>query len=83
MPDNGDVFNILFLNMAEQSNITLKTTAAESPWSNDKVERHNNILAKTIEKLILDSNNILLMLLYHQLVNEKNDIHIKVIGQTN
>ena len=43
--------------MAEQSNITLKTTAAESPWSNGKVERHNNILAKTIEKLILDSNN--------------------------
>ena len=43
--------------MAEQFNITMKTTAAESPWSNDIVERHNDILAKTTEKLILDSNH--------------------------
>ena len=43
--------------MAEQFNITMKTTAAESPWSNDIVERHNGILAKTTEKLILDSNH--------------------------
>ena len=45
----------LVLNMAEQFNITLKT-AAELPWSNSMVERHNDILAKTIVKLILDSN---------------------------
>ena len=57
MSDNGGEFNYsLLLNMAEQF-IILKTTAAESPWSNDMVERRNTILAKTIEKLILDSNN--------------------------
>ena len=57
LSDNGGEFNYsLLLNMAEQF-IILKTTAAESPWSNDMVERHNTILAKTIEKLILDSNN--------------------------
>ena len=65
LSDYGSEFNnSLFLNMAEQCHITLKTTAAESPWSNGMMERHNGILAKTIEKLILDSKkNILLMLL--------------------
>ena len=43
--------------MAEQFNVTLKTTAAELPWSYGMVERHNGILTKTIEKLILYSNN--------------------------
>ena len=43
--------------MPEQSNIALKTTAAESPWSKDMMGKHNGILAKTIEKLIFDSNN--------------------------
>ena len=37
----GEFNNSLFLNMAEQFNITLKTTAAESPWSNGMMERHN------------------------------------------
>ena len=57
LSDNGGEFNnSLFLNMGEQFNITLKITA-ESSWSNSMVERHNGILAKTIEKLILDSKN--------------------------
>ena len=43
--------------MAEQVTITLKTTAAKSPRSNGMVVRHNGISAKTIKKLILDSNN--------------------------
>ena len=37
--------------------INVKLTAAESPWSNGMVERHNAILAKTIEKLILEHNS--------------------------
>ena len=43
--------------MAKQVNITSKTTAAKSPRSNGMVVRHNGISAKTIEKLILDSNH--------------------------
>ena len=58
--DNGGEFNsTLFTNMAE---LNVKPTAAESPWSNGMVERHNAILAKTIEKLSLEhKTNILLM----------------------
>ena len=43
--------------MVEMFKINVKRTAAESPWSNGMVERHNAILAKTIEKLILEHNN--------------------------
>ena len=58
LPDNEREFNnSLFLNMTKQFNITLKTTAAESPWSEGMVETHNGTLAKTTEKLIIDSNN--------------------------
>ena len=46
--DNASEFdNSLFANMAEMFNINIKPTAAESPWSNGMVERHNAILAKT------------------------------------
>ena len=71
--------------MAEQFNITMKTTAAESPWSNDIVERHNGILAKTTEKLILDSNHkYSLDVNTAWAVNVKNSfIIIMVIAQTN
>ena len=56
--DNGGEFNnTLFTNMAELFNINVKPTAAESPWSNGMVERHNAILAKTIEKLSLEHKN--------------------------
>lgn len=43
--------------MADQFNIYLKPTAAESPRSNGVVGRHNVILIKAIEKLILDHKN--------------------------
>ena len=55
--NDGQFNNSLFLHMAEQVTITLKTTAAKSPRSNGMVVRHNGISAKTIKKLILDSNN--------------------------
>ena len=48
LSDNGGEFNNSLFLIIEQFNITLKTTAAESPWSNGMVERHNSILAKTI-----------------------------------
>ena len=45
LTDNGGEFmNSEFLDLCEQMNITVKTTAAESPWSNGLVERHNLVL---------------------------------------
>ena len=64
----------LVLNMAEQFNITLKT-AAELPWSNSMVERHNDILAKTIVKLILDSKTYSVDVDIAWAVNAKNSLH--------
>ena len=43
--------------MATQFNIYLKLTTAKSPWSYGMEERSNVILAKIIEKLILDHKN--------------------------
>ena len=43
--------------MATQFNIYLKLTTAKSPWSYGMEERTNVILAKIIEKLILDHKN--------------------------
>ena len=48
LSDNGGEFNNSLFLIIEQFNITLKTTAAESPWSKGMVERHNGILAKTV-----------------------------------
>ena len=43
--------------MATQFNIYLKLTTAKSPWTYGMEERTNDILAKIIEKLILDHKN--------------------------
>eukprot|EP00111_Clytia_hemisphaerica_P021079 TCONS_00062116-protein len=43
--DNGGEFdNQEFQDFCENLNIKIKTTAAESPWSNGLVERHNGII---------------------------------------
>ena len=75
--DNGDEFNnTLFTNMAELFNINVKPTAAESPWSNGMVERHNAILAKTIEKLSLEhKNKYPIDVIIAWAVNAKNSLH--------
>ena len=77
LPDNeGEFNNSLFLNMTKQFNITLKTTAAESPWSEGMVERHNGTLAKTTEKLIIDSNNkYSIDVVIAWVFNAKNNLH--------
>ena len=47
--DNGGEFaNEEFITFCENLNIYIKTTAAESPWSNGLVERHNGILGLMI-----------------------------------
>ena len=58
LSDNGGEFNNETLqDLGEQFNIVIKATPAESPWSNGIVERHNAVLEKMINKLLLDGNN--------------------------
>ena len=55
--DNGGEFiNDELKEFAEQFNITIMTTAAESPWSNGLCEKHNGILEDLIIKTRNDSN---------------------------
>ena len=55
LTDNGGEFNNdVFRKMGEQLNINIKTTAAESPWSNGVVEKHNGISGNMMEKVLLD-----------------------------
>ena len=55
MSDNGGEFsNEKFREMNEKLNIETATTAAESPFSNGMVERHNLVLAEAMHKTIDD-----------------------------
>ena len=50
--DNGGEFNSqIFRDMAENLNMSVKTTAGYSPWSNGVVERHNATLTDTLIKM--------------------------------
>ena len=42
------------INLAEKFNVVIKTTAAESPWSNGLCERHNALITSNIHKVRLD-----------------------------
>ena len=56
LSDNGGEFaNAEFLSFCERLGITVKTTAAESPWSNGVVERNNQTLARSMDKVIEDT----------------------------
>ena len=53
--DNGGEFvNDEVVELAEKCNINIKTTAAESPWSNGLCERHNAVITRNIHKVRLD-----------------------------
>ena len=57
LSDNGGEFiNEQMMELCERTNITIKTTAAESPFSNGIVERHNQILGNMIIKTMEESN---------------------------
>ena len=56
LSDNGREFdNSQFREMAQQMNISLHSTAAQSPWSNGINERHNAILADSVLKTLEDT----------------------------
>lgn len=57
LSDNGGEFvNDEVIELAEQFNITVRTTAAESPWSNGLCEKHNGILADNVHKTMADAH---------------------------
>ena len=52
LTDNGGEFaNIGFQDMCENLNINFMTTAAEAPWSNGLVEKHNGIIGEAVNKI--------------------------------
>ena len=56
LSDNGGEFaNAEFLSLCESFNVKVKTTAAESPWSNGTVERNNQTIARSMDKIIEDT----------------------------
>ena len=57
LSDNGGEYNNeLFRCFGESFNITIKTTAAQSPWSNGYCERQNATLGNLVRKILADSN---------------------------
>ena len=56
LSDNGGEFiNKDVIEYAEKFNVKIRTTAAESGWSNGLCERHNAIVAATLRKVMLDT----------------------------
>ena len=54
--DNGGEFaNKDLIEVAERFGITIKPTAAFSPWSNGTIERHNQTLGSMLDKVLADS----------------------------
>ena len=50
--NRGEFNNELSREMGKQFNINIKSTAAESPWSNDIVEKQNGVIGNMIEKVM-------------------------------
>ena len=71
--NRGEFANNNFIQLCESFGITVKTTVAESPWSNDLVERHNLILSDMLDK-ILHKNNCDFDLALAWAINAKNSL---------
>ena len=54
LSDKEEFNNELFREMGKQLNINIKTTAAESPWSNSIVEKQNGVIGNMMKKKMLD-----------------------------
>ena len=75
LTDNGREFdNQFFQDMAQNLNIVVHTTAAQSPWSNGLNERHNGVLGEMVMKTLEDARcNFEVALSWA--VNAKNTLH--------
>ena len=79
LSDNGGEFvNKEMIDLAEKYNIILKTTAAESPWSNGLCERHNGILNNNVNR-VMKSGSYSLESAIHWAVAAKNSL-VNVYG---
>ena len=55
--DNGDqLAKREFITYCENMNIQIRTRAAESPWSNGLLERHDAVFGMTVSKVMKDVN---------------------------
>ena len=70
----GEFNNELLRDVAELLNISVHTTAAESPWSNGIVERHNAVLADILTK-VMDDNKSTVDVALPWSLNAKNSLH--------
>ena len=74
--NGGKFINHLVKEIINYLKIFIKSSAAESPWSNDITERHINILGNTINKLLLDkSNNYVVEIIAIWAASAKNVLH--------
>ena len=74
LSDNGGEFvNQDVIDLAEKCNISLRTTAAESAWSNGLCEKHNGILNASVNK-VMSSNDCSLEVAIHWAVAAKNSL---------
>ena len=73
--DNGGEFaNESFYDMAQNLNIVIRTTPAQSPWSNGLNERHNGILNEMVVKTMEDIGCALGVALPWA-ISSKNSLH--------
>ncbi len=74
LSDNGCEFNNnAFRELGELLNTEVKTTAAESPWSNGITERHNCLIGSMVDKII-DEQHCSLEMALAWAVNAKNTL---------
>ena len=52
----GEFHNDEFFDFCEKLNITIKTMAAENPWGNGLIERHNGIIGESVSKIMSHVN---------------------------
>ena len=73
--DNGGEFvNKDFIDLCENFNINIKTTAAESAWSNGLCEKYNGVIGEGTEKVVEDVGCSVEIALAWS-VNAKNSLH--------
>ena len=71
--DNGGEFaNSEFMDMCENLNIRVISTAAESPFSNGLCERNHAVIDETVNKILADQANCSLQVAVSWAVNAKN-----------
>ena len=77
LSDNGAEFNNeLPCELCEQFNLSIKSTAAQAAWPNGIVERHNALLGKMINKLLIDNySQYPIDVIFSWAASAKNTLH--------